>query len=146
MKRIRLTNILIIAALSLAFFSCQGSDGKEQAAEVAERFSVNFYTLRLNEAMKDCTPESEPFIALRASNITEEVLEKLKKEQATTTCSVEEITEENGLFHVKMQASVAPTLNALNQKMHIEKSVRYTLCIRQTDSRLLVDLPQSRFE
>ncbi len=57
--------------------ACQSSpaDEVQEALNTAERFATHYANLRMDEAFEHCTPESRPWLMLRASTLTERDLE-----------------------------------------------------------------------
>ena len=67
---------LLGIGLGLIATACAGKE-EERALSCALDFANDYFNLRFEEAYKHCTAGSRPWIAFRASNITEKDLEDL---------------------------------------------------------------------
>lgn len=77
---------LLIALLLMG--SCSYSE--ERAIELsAVSFAQKYFNLHYCQALSECTPESEKWVRLKASNITQEDLDILNTQADSATCTVE---------------------------------------------------------
>ncbi|MCM1107743.1 MAG: hypothetical protein NC388_01675 [Clostridium sp.] len=76
MKTISFIPLILIALLS----SCQNSsDEMETITRQAERFVNHYYNYEFNQALDCCTPDSHPWIAFYASQLTDEDIHTLNE-------------------------------------------------------------------
>ena len=68
---------LLGIGLGLIATACAGKE-EERALSCALDFANDYFNLRFEEAYKHCTAGSRPWIAFRASNITEKDLEAVR--------------------------------------------------------------------
>lgn len=77
---------LLIALLLMG--SCSYSEEKA-IEQSAVSFAQKYFNLHYCQALSECTPESEKWVRLKASNITQEDLDILNTQADSATCTVE---------------------------------------------------------
>lgn len=79
---------LLIALLLMG--SCSYSEEKA-IEQSAVSFAQKYFNLHYCQALSECTPESEKWVRLKASNITQEDLDILNTQTDSAACTVESI-------------------------------------------------------
>lgn len=67
------------------------TDDEADITEAADSFAAGYFNLDFAKAKRFCTPESEKWLRFRATNVLQEDIDILKKQQTCATCSVSSV-------------------------------------------------------
>lgn len=138
-------NILLFLLLPLfTCFGCQNQVSSE-VSETALTFCESIYNMDYKEAAEVSTPSSLPYISFLASNITESLIEQIKKAgPATVVVNLTEMNEDESQATVVYTVSNSLKIDFINGTSEVIKEKQDTLRLKKEGSKWLVkmDIPQ----
>lgn len=113
-----ISKILFAAFVFGSMPSCSLSEQPDKEKQRIEKcvtgFTEAYFNFGLNEAAEYCTPESRKYLSFLASNIREEDLEELNKQEVTTSFEIEDVS-------LGANDSVAYAIITVENYMDVEK-------------------------
>lgn len=122
--------LLMTAAVLIT--ACQGGiGGDEEALEVAERWGEAWFNCDYHDAANYCTPESEQWLRMAASNTTDEELQLLRDTESGAQADADDyFTIANDTLRiVTLHVSHALTLPALGKKASLLDDAEYHITV-----------------
>ncbi len=89
--------LLLLPVLSAGWASCSHAGGsEEQLKEYCDSFATYYYNWHFGEALRFCTPSSEPWLRFAATGATQEDVDALRAKETDASIEIEDVETQEG--------------------------------------------------